>query len=284
MSNYQFGYCTDIGIRKNVNQDSFMIREAVFGECEVLLAVVCDGMGGLSKGELASASIVRAFDEWFRNELPSTGIDFEQIQAQWNDLVVRGNQKICSYGEANGIQLGTTLTGLLIVSNDSGLQYFIVHVGDSRCYQMTEENGANQISCLTEDQTLVAREIKRGNMTPEQAENDPRRSVLLQCIGASNTVEPAFYYGCSYNNDQSQELGQATIRLDMASAYHKIKGFLLCSDGFRHVITEEEMLFELQSMGDWSQESINQSLRNLVDLNMERMESDNITALFICCG
>ena len=52
---------TDIGIRKNTNQDSVLIKEAFTDYGEVMLAVVCDGMGGLAKGEVASATLVRAF-------------------------------------------------------------------------------------------------------------------------------------------------------------------------------------------------------------------------------
>ena len=49
---------TDIGISKNVNQDSLLIKHATYSSVEVLMAIVCDGMGGLSKGELDRKSVV----------------------------------------------------------------------------------------------------------------------------------------------------------------------------------------------------------------------------------
>ena len=52
---------TDIGIRKNTNQDSVLIKEASTDYGRVHLAVICDGMGGLAKGEVASATLIRAF-------------------------------------------------------------------------------------------------------------------------------------------------------------------------------------------------------------------------------
>ena len=52
---------SDVGIKKNTNQDSVLIKEAMTDYGEVLLAVVCDGMGGLAKGEGASAALMRAF-------------------------------------------------------------------------------------------------------------------------------------------------------------------------------------------------------------------------------
>ena len=58
---------TDKGIKKNTNQDSVLIKEAVTDHGKVFFAAVCDGMGGLAKGEVASATLVRAFSDWFEN-------------------------------------------------------------------------------------------------------------------------------------------------------------------------------------------------------------------------
>lgn len=49
---------TDVGISKNTNQDSVLIKQAAYDDDEVLMAIVCDGMGGLSKGELTSATVI----------------------------------------------------------------------------------------------------------------------------------------------------------------------------------------------------------------------------------
>ena len=77
---------TDIGISKDTNQDSVLIKHASTDKGEVLLAVVCDGMGGLSKGELASATVIRAFADWFDNELPFEleNVDLNVIGAKWS--------------------------------------------------------------------------------------------------------------------------------------------------------------------------------------------------------
>ena len=58
---------TDIGIHKSVNQDSVCVKTAETDTASVALIMVCDGMGGLSKGELASAEVVRSFSDWFDN-------------------------------------------------------------------------------------------------------------------------------------------------------------------------------------------------------------------------
>ena len=61
---------TDIGLVKQVNQDRLTVKVIDTELGEVALAVICDGMGGLAKGELASAIVVRAFEKWFWEELP----------------------------------------------------------------------------------------------------------------------------------------------------------------------------------------------------------------------
>ena len=61
---------TDVGIQKDTNQDSVLIKHASVDGTEVLMAIICDGMGGLAKGELASATVVREFSRWFDQELP----------------------------------------------------------------------------------------------------------------------------------------------------------------------------------------------------------------------
>ena len=80
---------TDIGISKDTNQDSVLIKHATVDGEEILLAVVCDGMGGLSKGELASATVIRAFSKWFDEELPFEleNVDLQVIGSKWSLLL-----------------------------------------------------------------------------------------------------------------------------------------------------------------------------------------------------
>ena len=198
---------TDVGISKETNQDSVLLKHASTDIGEVLLAVVCDGMGGLAKGELASAVVIKAFADWFDNELPFEleNLDMQVIGSQWSLLLKELNTKILEYSQSNGIDgMGTTFSGILFVDN----QYVICHVGDTRIYHIDDS-----ITQLTTDQTFIAREISRGTITLEQAKTDKRRNLLLQCIGASKVVEPQVICG-----------------------YTEKGAYMLCSDGFRHEI------------------------------------------------
>ena len=243
---------TDIGISKSTNQDSVLIKHAALesGE-EVLMAIVCDGMGGLSKGELASATVIRAFAKWFDEELPFElkNPDLRVIGSKWSLMLKNLNTKILEYGTKYGISLGTTFSGILFLND----RYVIVHVGDTRVYKIDA-----QLNQLTEDQTFIAREIKRGTMTPEQAKTDKRRNLLLQCVGASRNVEPQVIYGAA-------EKGT----------------YMLCSDGFRHEVTPQEIFDNLRPINLMNKMSMHSNAKYLIEQVKARNERDNISVILI---
>jgi len=245
---------TDIGNKKSTNQDSLCVKVAETSNGKVTLAVICDGMGGLSKGELASASVVHAFSDWFDHELPMKLINqqWDEIQQDWERIIQDQNQRIGLYGENVKIQLGTTLSALLLIDSTFLL---IGHVGDTRVYRLDDQ----KLEVLTEDQTVVGREIRRGALTPEQAKLDPRRNVLLQCIGASKVLEPEYKSGKPIPGEV----------------------YMLCSDGFRNKVSDEEIYqaFKPQSLMD--EEGMKQIAVEMVDLNKQRQETDNITVVLI---
>lgn len=243
---------TDIGISKKTNQDSLLIKHGKVDGEELLLAVICDGMGGLSKGELASATVIRAFSAWFDNELPLQldHVDMQVIGAKWSLLLKELNAKILAYGETLGGEgLGTTFSGILFI----GGQYVIGHVGDSRIYQIT-----SYVRQLTTDQTFVAREISKGTLTPEQAKTDKRRNLLLQCVGASKRIEPEIITG---------NIEKGT--------------YMLCSDGFRHEITEAEMQEAFDAAHLKNQKTMHEKVVQLIKQVKKRKEKDNISAILV---
>ena len=204
---YKAAYYTDVGIKKKNNQDSLAIKIAETPKGSAVFAIICDGMGGLAKGELASKEVICAYCDWFEKDFPelvlSGTFNASILKQQWDMIAINENEKLKAYGEAQGIMIGTTLSAMLMY----GEHYYIIHVGDSRVYELTTE-----VTQLTKDQTLVAREVAAGRLTPEQAEKDSRRSILLQCIGASPVVEPDFIRGYIEEN----------------------ACYMLCPDGFRH--------------------------------------------------
>ena len=248
-------YNTDIGIRKNTNQDSLAIRIIDSPIGQVAFGIVCDGMGGLAKGELASREVIMAFCQWFDEKLTdmvlTDGFTVAKLRDDWNGIIQVQNQRLGKYGADNNLMLGTTVSAILMLNDE----FYIVHVGDSRIYEMTQ-NGSRM---LTNDQTFVAREVAMGRMTPEQAKIDPRRSVLLQCVGASPVVEPDFVKG--------------HLKKDAV--------YMLCSDGFRHQISDEEMIDKLGPKACSSEEEMKYGCVYLTEVVKNRKETDNITVAVI---
>ena len=175
---YTATYNTDIGIRKSTNQDSVALRIVDTPNGQVAFAIVCDGMGGLAKGELASKEVIESFCRWFDEEFLAQIIEGTfsalRLRDDWNSIIQTENRLLGIYGSDNNIMLGTTVSAILMYKDE----FYIVHVGDSRVYELV-----TGVRILTKDQTFVAREIAAGRMTPEEAKVDPRRSVLLQCVG-----------------------------------------------------------------------------------------------------
>lgn len=253
--NYKIAAHTDVGIKKKTNQDSVLIKVAHTDCGKVCFAAVCDGMGGLAKGELASATLVRQLNQWFEKDFSiilKDGITIDRLEKSWRDLVYGANQKISTYGNSIHVDMGTTMVLLLIVNN----HYYIANVGDSRIYAIRDE-----LVQITKDQTFVQREMDEGRMTMEEAMVDPRRNMLLQCVGASEVIEPVFHDG---------DIMPGTI-------------FLLCSDGFRHVISNEEMYEYLSPYRLFNEQQMVENLTYLVDLDKYRNEVDNISAVLIRC-
>ncbi len=244
---------TDAGIGKENNQDSALQIEARTDFGDVMLSVVCDGMGGLDKGEVASATVIEAFGEWFEKELPKL-IHLEDVErmifGEWEELILDCNQKISAYADELRIKMGTTLNAILFLRG----RYYIANVGDSRAYLLSD--GLYQ---LTKDQTLVQREVDMGRLTAEKAAVSPRRNILLQCVGASPIVTPDYYSG-------SFAAGQV---------------FMQCSDGFRHVVTGEEIYRYLNTQELTDERKMADNAVYLTELNKNRQEKDNITVLLV---
>ena len=250
---YLIGANTDIGVKRKTNQDALTVKVAKYENDEIAFAVLCDGMGGLEHGELASATVISRMSDWFTGEYPlmiNKDDVWDDIILDWRRIFEELNQGLVRYGDNVGEKLGTTCVVILIRNG----KYVLGNVGDSRIYKISDT-----ITQLTKDQSLIAREIDAGRLTKEDAKKDSRKNVLLQCIGANNNIAP--------------ELKKGDIK----------KGdiILLCSDGFIHEITDYEIEKYLIPDELTSREMIDERITKLIKLNIERQEKDNISAAVI---
>ncbi len=244
---------TDIGIKRTVNQDSLTVRKLATRTGPMVLAVLCDGMGGLRFGEMASASLIGAFTDWMYTYLPVLSqkpLEDHVIREQWTDIIIAENEKIRHFGREHNCNVGSTVTALLLTEN----RYFLLNIGDSRAYEVSDR--ARQ---LTEDHTLAADEVRRGNMTREQADQAPMQNVLTRCVGVMEEVQPDMFFGDT----------------------KKDALYILCSDGFRHHISMEEIREHFKKCFGGEEQEIKQQEEYLVELNKQRGETDNISVVTV---
>ena len=182
--------------------------------------------------------------------LLAKGVTEDDVKNEWAALIGKYNEKIKVYGTEKRVKIGTTLAAILLLED----KYYIVNIGDSRVYEIEKEP-----QVLTRDQTIVERELELGKLTPEQAKKDPRRNILLQCIGVSDMVYPEFFTG-----DRKQNAV-----------------YMLCSDGFRHEISPEEIYEHFKPENMTTVEKMKENELALIELNKQRQERDNISVITI---
>ena len=164
------GYGTDRGLRREMNEDSFIAADPVFA--------VADGMGGHEAGEIASGICVRTLAEvpqLATGERAATA-DIVQQALQQADADIR---------EATGSRAGTTLSGVVVVEQ-SGIPYWLVlNIGDSRTYRLSQ----GQLSQLSVDHSEVQELVNAGEITRAEAAVHPRRHVVTRALGTGDDTE-----------------------------------------------------------------------------------------------
>lgn len=245
------------GVRKATNQDGLCVLAAETAFGPVVFAAVCDGVGGLAAGELASSVVVRRFEQWFETGLPAylsancrDGLyDLSGISHVWGNMLAEVNSSIFAYGEENGTPLGTTFTGVLRVPGS----YYVGQVGDSRAYRYAQ----GQLTRLTRDQSWVADEVEAGNLTEEEAFHHPQSNVIYQAVGAQRKLAPAFTSGVSESDDL----------------------FLVCCDGLYRDVPASRLEQACAQASRLSTAEMQRLCEQLVQESIDNGSTDNVSLL-----
>ena len=189
---------TDTGRRRPQNEDTFV--------CDPPLFAVADGVGGAQAGEIASRLAAAALEE----RLPAA-----RGEATLVALLREANDRIYrhSLGDPSAAGMGTVVTALLV--DEGAGTVAIGHVGDSRAYRMRD--GA--FEQLTPDHSLVGELVRSGQLSTEEAEQHPHRSVITRAVGTEPSVEV-------------ETLTVATLPGDL---------YLICSDGLTDIVRDEQI-------------------------------------------
>lgn len=233
---------SDIGLSRQVNEDSFLITENPNGD---LLVAVCDGIGGSAAGEVASNLAVTLLGDQFQEAEPFKK-DYEVDE--WLRLALnRANDQIFakSMWSKKNRGMGTTAVGAVITS----IGTYIFNVGDSRLYALYED-GLIQMS---EDHSVIQSLINQQEITPEEAIHHKKRNTLTNALGVWRV-----------------------FRIDVNKIKSDYRMLLICSDGLSGYVDDGkiESILSLRA-------PLEEKTQILIDLANKAGGHDNCTVILV---
>lgn len=172
----QVAALTDIGCKRTNNEDSFGY------DLSTHIFAVCDGMGGMAGGEVASSTAVAELVRFFNQQPPEVQGEQRLYQA-----ILYANHQVCSLArdsdELRG--MGTTLVAACL----EGRKIVIGNVGDSRAYFLRSGRCAQ----ITLDHSYIAEQVRSGIMSADDAGSSPLQSLITRAIGTAESVEPDLF-------------------------------------------------------------------------------------------
>jgi len=235
---------TDVGQARSMNQDSLLVSEN--NDKGLNLYILADGMGGYKGGEIASKVAVTAVQKYITEKFDTISKDKESILDLIDDSIDFANSAIYDESEQDEElqDMGTTLEVLLIYKS----KVYIGHIGDSRIYRIRK----GKMKKITTDHSYVEQLVKDGTITKEEAQNHPKKNMLMKALGCTPYVEPDL----------------------MVKGFLKGDALLMCSDGLTNMVKEQEIY-------EYVKEDIETCCDKLVQRANEMGGYDNITVIVI---
>lgn len=234
---------TDIGRKRDENQDR--VRCGFLGD-NISLSIVCDGMGGALSGGVASEEainvIYQRISAGFRPDADPNSIRNLMLTAVHaaNTIVFEKSKEDI---DKNG--MGTTCVAALVC----GKKCYVVNVGDSRCYLMTE----GKISQVTTDHTYVRMLFEQGLITEEEMKTHQMKNVITRAVGVEADLEVDYF--------ELEPEGNFTL--------------LLCSDGLSNYCSNDIIY------GFVFGKNLDHAVTDLINYANEQGGKDNITAALV---
>lgn len=225
----EVGVATDIGQVREGNEDSYLVDAPLYA--------IADGMGGHRGGEVASSLALETIESMFRAGDGSLGDQVREANRTVHERSLQDQQ-------VSG--MGTTVTAVVVEAGTARL----AHVGDSRGYLLR----AGDLRQITADHTLVARMVKAGEITRQEADVHPHRNVLTRSVGTEESVK--------VDEDDLALLDGDRL--------------LLCSDGLTDMVSEDQIQAILEA-----EPNPQRAADRLVKAANRAGGIDNITALIL---
>lgn len=254
----EVGGATSVGKVRSRNEDSFLIQQLSWSNQDrrhdLALIVVADGMGGYAAGDQASGLLIQAvanqLTPLIQNALAGNEAAPQALADAINDSIKVGNRTIFQKAQADSTCKGMGSTVAVVLVWDG--RVLIGHIGDCRVYHL----GTDQLVQVTRDQTLVARMVEMGQLSPEEAKIHPSRNEVLQAVGRHPDVAPASY--------------EATLKAG--------EWLIIACDGLHAHVDGLALEHAV-----WNATSAAQVAARLVDLANEGGGTDNCTVVAVRC-
>ena len=217
----EFGHLTHVGLRRELNEDTY------YGDSELGLWLVADGMGGHEYGEVASAlareTIVREIRQ---------GTALSQAIRVADEEIIRASRK-----RNDALPMGTTVVAVRV----NGNRFEVAWVGDSRVYLWRE----GQLAQLSQDHSYVQELISQGAISVEQARSHPHRNVVTQALGVTDPLQ----------------LNVETLAGELDAGMQ----LLLCSDGLTEEVDDARIAQALAHLDCSAQECVDELVAAALD-------------------
>lgn len=233
------GGVTDTGGRSS-NEDAILVQALPPGAEPGYVLAVADGMGGYAGGEVASQLAIDYVRDLFAREMPA------DVPGALKQATRRANEAIFERAQQNGGVMGTTLVAAVI----RGKYLTIANIGDSRAYLAR----ARQLTQITQDHSLVAEQVAKGELTEDQARKSPQRNIVTHAVGTQAQLDrrmPGIFELTLLPEDR----------------------LVLCTDGFFDVLAPEDYLQALTTKDP------DAAANALVQLAIARRTTDNVSAV-----
>ena len=248
---------TDVGRKRSVNQDTFSIKQL---SDDILVAVVCDGMGGVSGGGIASSIASDIYlSELTKNVAKyACNIDRPEPSVEIPRLLRRSVTTANSFLNALSKRdtsltgMGTTLVSALLFEGT----LYACNIGDSRLYHISKDG----IEQVTRDHSYVQYLVDTGKMTAADAKKSKKKNIITRAVGIDPQVEADIF----------------RVQTDGSGDDY----FLLCTDGLSNLLEDNEILTIIRSkVYMYDELAVKASM--LIEAANSRGGNDNITALLI---
>lgn len=226
---------TNTGRRRNVNEDAYLSLD------EVGLWLVADGMGGHSRGDVASRLIIEAFQGIARAH------SLDEFAADVRARLALANERMRAVARSHGADqlMGSTVVAFLVYRRE----WLCLWAGDSRAYLLRD----GRLRQITRDHSVVEELIQRGELRREDAASHPAANHITRAVGARDNLVVDQYRSFLRDGD----------------------AVLLCSDGLTKEVGDDEVAAVLDDY------DCDQASEELVELTLERGARDNVTVAVI---